>query len=160
MSVSRLHSIYLRDHHAGAMAGTSLARRIAGSNEGTAYGDEIARVAGEIEEDRRALEAVMKGLGVSQDQLKDVAAAAGERLGRLKPNGRWRSYSPLSRLLELEGLGLGIAGKLALWRSLRQLHGDVVAGIDIPELEARAQGQAERVERLRLRAAAEALRSD
>jgi hypothetical protein len=160
MTATRLLSIYLRDHHAGAVAGTSLASRTAGANEGTAYGEELARLRDEIEEDRRTLEALMERLGVSQDRLKDASAGVAERLGRLKRNGRLLSYSPLSRLVELESLALGVTGKLSLWRSLREAHGEVVAGTDIRALEARAENQRERIEELRLRASADALRSD
>jgi len=78
----------------------------------------------------------------------------------LKLNARWRDYSPLSRLLELEGLMLGVTGKLGLWRSLRGQLGDSVDGIDLSLLEARAAAQRDRLEDLRLRAAAEALSQD
>lgn len=160
MAGSQLLSIYLRDHHAGAVAGVNLARRVASENEGTAYGEELARLAAEIEEDRRTLETVMARLDVGPDQVKDLAASVGERLGRLKPNGRWREYSPLSRLLELEGLVLGVTGKLSLWRALRGTIDEASDGIDLAALEARAEDQRARLEDLRLRAADEALGSD
>jgi hypothetical protein len=157
---SRLLSIYLRDHHAGAVAGVSLARRAAGQNEGTPYGQELTRLAKEIEEDIQTLEAVMESLGVGRDQLKDLAASAGERLGRLKPNGRWLEYSPLSRLVELEALMLGVTGKLGLWRALREAVGEAIDGADLGNLEARAERQRTKLEELRRRAAAEALGTD
>jgi hypothetical protein len=160
VSAPRLLAIYLKDHHAGAVAGASLAHRAAGANEGTPYGDELERVAAEIEEDKETLERLMAALEVQPDQLKDKAAWAGEKLGRLKPNARWRDYSPLSRLLELEGLMLGVTGKLGLWRALRGQLGESVHGIDLVELEARAAAQRDRLEELRLRAAAEALAQD
>ena len=47
----------------------------------------------------------------------------GEKLGRLKLNGQLLGYSPLSRLIELEGLMLGIAGKLAMWIALSSRSG-------------------------------------
>ena len=160
MTASGLLSTYLRDHHAGSVVGLRLARRVAGENAGNAYGEELARVAAEIEEDRATLESVMGALGVSPDQVKDLAASAGELVGRLKPNGRWLSYSPLSRLLELEGLVIGVTGKLALWRSLREAVVEGLEAFDLAALEARAEDQRRRLEALRLRAAAEALRSD
>jgi hypothetical protein len=82
----------------------------------------------------------------------------GEKLGRLKPNARWRDYSPLSRLIELEGLMLGVTAKLGLWRALREAV--ELEGFDLEELAARAEDQRNRVEQLRLRAAAEALTQD
>ena len=46
---------------------------------------------------------------------KSAGAWTAEKFGRLKPNGQLTGYSPLSRLVELEGLKLGITGKLGLW---------------------------------------------
>ena len=43
--------------------------------------------------------------------MKDAIARAGERLGPLKLNGRLRTRSPLSDVVELETLVVGIAGK-------------------------------------------------
>ena len=59
----------------------------------------------------------MAQLSFEGSRLKELVALAGEKVGRLKPNGQVRGYSPLSRLLELETLSVGISGKLALWRS-------------------------------------------
>jgi hypothetical protein len=82
-----------------------------------------------------------------------------EKIGRLKLNGQLRGYSPLSRLLELEGLALGIEGKLALWRSLRQVAGEEprLAPVDFDGLVQRAKAQLDELEAQRLRAAATAL---
>ena len=63
--------------------------------------------------------------------------------GRLKPNGQLTGYSPLSRLVELEGLSLGITGKLGLWRALLGL----VPGE--PRLDGAAQPSRERALRQR-----------
>jgi hypothetical protein len=76
---------------------------------------------------------------------------------RLKPNGALVGYSPLSRVLDLEGLTMGITGKLELWRSLdASVKGDL-SGIDLARLIERAEDQRDRVEDLRIRAAREAL---
>lgn len=116
-----LLAIYLQDHLAGASGGLELARRARGSNEGTAYGDFLAGLAREIEEDREALLTVMHALDVSPDRVKNIVAWGAEKAGRLKLNGRLTGYSPLSRVVELEGLSVGVAGKLAAWRALRAL---------------------------------------
>ena len=57
---------------------------------------------------RRSLLATMEALGARVDRLKAAAAWGGEKLGRLKLNGQLRGYSPLSRVVELEGLALGV----------------------------------------------------
>jgi hypothetical protein len=138
-----LLAIYLQDHLAGATGGVELARRAAGENEGTELGRFLARLATEIERDREALEGIMGRLGVGSDRLKNVAAWTGEKVGRLKLNGRILEYSPLSQVMELEGLIIGVNGKLALWRTLRGLA-EQVDGLDpveIDQLIARADGQ-------------------
>jgi hypothetical protein len=61
-------------------------------------------------------------------------------------------------VLELEGLTIGITGKLELWRSLEALDGGAdIGGTDFSALAARAENQRDRVEDLRIRAAREAL---
>jgi hypothetical protein len=114
-------SVYLTDHHAGSTFGMELARRTRDENQGTDYGDFLARLATEIEEDRDSLEAIMRRLEVSADPVKVALAWTGEKIGRLKPNGSLVGYSPVSRLLELEALVAGVTGKLALWRALKEL---------------------------------------
>ena len=78
----------------------------------------------------------MDRLGVGQGKLKPLAAVLGERLGRLKLNGRLRGYSPLSRLDELELLQIGVVGKRRLWRALEHTH----AG-DLPDFDPRRPGR-------------------
>ena len=162
MSAPRLLAVYLQDHHAGATTGLSLARRIAGENEGNAYGEELARIASEIEQDQKTLEDLMSALEVGTDRIKDSLAWAGEKVGRLKPNARLFEYSPLSRLLELEGLMLVVNAKLSLWRGLERVAGEIdgMSGFDFGDLQARAKEQLDRLENLRLRAAADALPQD
>jgi hypothetical protein len=151
--------IYLNDHLAAAVGATQLARRAVGSNRDSPYGESLARLAEEINEDRHALQDLLKRLGVRADAVKIVASVGAERLGRLKLNGELLRYSPLSRLEELELLLLGVTGKLALWRALRGALDDDprTDGVDFDELIERATSQRRRLERLRERAAAEAL---
>ncbi len=134
--------IYLNDHLAGATVGVELSRRIeAGNQEVEALAPVLSRVRAEIEADRETLEGVLDRLGIRRDPFKPYAAWLLERLGRLKPNGHLRGYSPLSRVLELEGLGMGILGKAELWRTLSGLELDQRAGVDFAALAARAEEQ-------------------
>jgi hypothetical protein len=136
-----LLAIYLNDHLAGATGGLELARRARGANEGTPLGEFLERLAVEIEEDRESLLEVMKKLGVRRDPVKVVAGWTGEKMGRLKLNGQVRGYSPLSRVIELEGLHLGVTGKLELWRTLQRTSEERLAGIDLEALVKRAETQ-------------------
>lgn len=156
-----LLAIYLNDHLAGSTVGHELAKRSAASNRSSDYGRFLDGLAEEIGQDRRTLLEIMRALAVGVDHLKVLGAWGAEKLGRLKPNGRLRGYSPLSRVVELEGLALGINGKLALWRALQQLAPDLpeLGNFDLAALAARAEGQLESLEPHRLRAVTEALAS-
>lgn len=153
-----LLAIYLNDHLAAATAGRELARRAAGSNRNSGCGPFLQRLAEEIEEDRQALVSIMRGLGVEVDHLKVVGGWWAEKLGRFKLNGRLLGYSPLSKVVELEVLALGITGKLALWRALESLTSTVpeLADFELSELIGRAERQLGELENHRLRAAEEA----
>lgn len=150
-----LLGIYLNDHLAGSRFGVELVRRAASSNVGDpVFGEPLAQLRAEIEADRGTLEEVMRRNGIRRDPLKPAAAWTAEKLGRLKLNGRIRGYSPLSRVVELEGLVLGINGKLRLWVALQSLSGELDGDFDFGQLAARAAGQKDRVEALHLKAAA------
>jgi hypothetical protein len=149
--------IYLNDHYAGAVAGAQLARRAAQANRGTRYGDVLATLAAEIDEDRQSLKLIMQRLGVRPDPAKAAVAWSAEKLGRLKLNGQLTGYSPLSRLEELEILSLGVEGKLAMWRALGRGVDDGIPEAELEALIKRALSQRRRLERQRLDAAPEAL---
>jgi hypothetical protein len=117
----KLLRIYLNDHRAGAVAGVSLAKRTQANNRGTELGGYLSGLVEEVEEDLRALEDFMRVLQVPLNPFKSRAGWLAERLARGKLNGQLRGYSPLSRLLELEGLGLAVEGKKRLWISLKQI---------------------------------------
>jgi len=150
--VSNLLAIYLNDHLAGSTVGVELVRRARGSNEGTELGEFLAAFAAEIEGDRETLEEIMEAVGAGRDRLKVAGAWAGEKAGRLKLNGSLRSYSPLSRVVELEGLRLGVEGKTCLWRMLRELADPRLSGFDFDALIARAERQRDDLEQRRIEA--------
>jgi hypothetical protein len=155
MPDGRLLAIYLNDHLAGATAGVELTKRALRSNRGSELGTFLGHLLIEIEEDKRSLEQVIDVLGVKKSAIKRPAAVVAERLGRLKLNGRLTGYSPLSRVLELEGLALGVEAKLALWENLRDVRvlPEDGAGVDLDGLIARAGRQRAGLEEQRLAAA-------
>ena len=146
---------YLNDHLAGATVGLELAKRARSSNEGTEWGELLERLAAEIDEDRETLRDVMRRLDVGEDRVKQVGAWTMEKAGRLKPNDELLDYSPLSRVIELEGLTLGVTGKNGLWRALDRVAQDEprLAEFDFKALSERAERQAGELEEARLRAA-------
>jgi hypothetical protein len=154
----KLLRIYLQDHHAGSTTGLELARRAHGNNKGNEYGAALAKIADEIAADQKALESVMDDLGFGADKIKDIGAWALEKAGRLKLNGQITGYSPLSRVVELEGLVTGITGKVALWGALLQVAPEEprLDAARLERLRARGESQRATVEELRERAALEA----
>jgi cell division protein FtsB len=147
--------IYLNDHLAGATGGVELARRLRASNRDDAvFGETLSRVCAEIEADRTVLEQVIEELGYSRGKVKQAAAWVAEKLGRLKLNGQLRGYSPLSRLVELEGLLIGITGKIGLWQTLAELDTAEELDADLEQLTARAAAQRAAIDDLHRIAAA------
>jgi hypothetical protein len=146
---SRLLRIYLQDHHAASAGGVALARRALGPSH---------RLAKQIARDRDALERVMRQLAVTPNVLKVGTVRVGELLGRLKLNGRIFERSPLSSVIELETLVVGVRGKEALWTSLRRA-GVSIDGVDLDALVESARAQGAELEALRMSAAARAFAS-
>jgi hypothetical protein len=157
--VNRYLPIYLNDHLAGATVGVETARRAASENEGRPLGDPLAQLAREIEADRDELRSIMESLGVRIDPVKSAAAWAGEKVGRLKFNGQIRGYSPLSPVVELEALLLGVNAKVGLWQTLQDVAGgeERLDAARLAELERRGERQREEIGRLRRDAASQAL---
>ena len=154
-------AIYLSDHMAGSVAGLELAKRSASSNRGTELGRYLDyTLIPEIKQDRGSLETIMNRLGISAGRFKQGIAWVGEKVGRLKLNGEVTTYSPLSRLVELEGLAMGVLGKRCGWQSLKTTHGadERLADIDFDLLIARADRQLAQLENHRRDAAVVAFR--
>lgn len=152
-----LLGIYLNDHLAGATGGLQLFRRAARAHRGMEAGDVLEQYAAEVAEDRDALLEMMRALGVPVRQYKVYGAWVIEKVGRLKLNGRLLDRSPLSSLIELEALQLGVEGKGSGWRTLRIVaeHDRRLDAQRLDGLLDRAQRQADSLEELRARAAQE-----
>src|SRR3954463_3473072 len=144
---------YLNEHLAGSTNGREIAPRGLSHNGGTQCEPTLEWLVEQIVEDRQALLGIMRAVGAPEDHLKKLAAFAVERVGRLKPNNALFSYSPLSRLVEFEGLVLGVTGKIAAWRSLQQLDDPRLAAFDLEQLAQRSLEQRDRVEEQRRAAA-------
>lgn len=113
-----LLSIYLDDHHAGAVGGLELAKRAKASNPGGSLGRFLSELVRDLENDQEALRQLMGELGMRWKTPKAAAGWLAEKAGRLKLNGRLIEYSPLSRVVELEGLISGSRARASLFRTL------------------------------------------
>lgn len=158
-SPQTLLAIYLNDHHAAAVGGLEVARRCRASNPDPPLSVDLDRLVEELIEDRRTLEDIMSLLGVARSGWKSTAAYLAEKAGRAKLNGQLTGYSPLSRLIELEGLWAAVAVKRNLWQHLERLaqRNPALSTVDFDELTARAERQAKVLEFHRLAAADAAL---
>lgn len=148
---------YLNDHLAGSVAAIELVERVSQAHEGTPLGRFFRALGEDIKADQETLRDILKRSGGSESRVKQAGAWLTEKASRLKLGGT--DETPLARLEALESLSLGILGKLALWRVLREVapkHRELV-GVDFARLEQRAAAQHDRVEARRLEAAREAL---
>lgn len=154
-------SIYPRDHLAAAVGGLELTQRLRENKRDSELGSELEALLVEIDADRQILEGVMEQLGVEPSNLKTAAAWFGEKLARLKLNGNIVRRSPLSRVVELEGLVMGVEGKRGLWESLDASPvATEFSEFDFPGLIERAEDQLDRLRTLHREAAAEVFAAD
>ena len=156
MHDQRLRSIYLDDHAALAVAARELVGRMLGSGAHGGHSDLLTDLLAEIEDDRVRMAQCLGELGATPSRIKSAAAWLAEKGGRLKLNGRVVTRSPLTPLVELEGLLLALEGHRALWRAMERTGPDA----DRADFAARAERVERRrgeVEEVRLRVADAAL---
>jgi hypothetical protein len=154
-----LLNVYLQDHLAAAAGLLALARRTAGAHRGTAAASDLEQLVGHLAQDRQTLSAIMARLDVPRTRYKEPLALAAERLGRLKPNGSLLHRSPLSSIVELEALALGVTANRRVWRTLRQLSTarPLLDPHELDELIGRADSNIAVLERLHEAAVRDAL---
>ncbi len=149
-----LLGIYLNDHLGGSMAGVEVAEKLRSKNEGTPFGTALTGLVLEIKEDRATLENLMDRLGIERNPAKQMAGRGLEKLGRLRASKPLTGSAELSRLMDIEALSLGIEGKFAMWRALKEIA-DLdaqLAATDFDGLAERAGRQRETLEPYRLQA--------
>ena len=142
--VPRMLAIYLRNHEAAARGGTDLFRRAADAQSRRPWGWELERLAAEVAEDLHRLRTLIHGWDVRTDPWSTLAVRVGERVGRLKPNGRVVRRSPLSDLIEVEAGLDAVHAKAAGWDVLRSTT-TPAPSVDLDELARRAADQVERL---------------
>jgi hypothetical protein len=138
MDRSRLLATYLGDHLVLLTAGRALCRRM-----GRRAGPQLTLLLKEVRDglgaDRQAVYLLMEEHGLRRPRVKPVLGGVAELAGRLKPNGTLLRRSPITPVVELEGLALILEGVRVRWASLD------AAGI-IPGAD--PGGRAERAARL------------
>lgn len=135
--------IYLDDHRAGAAAGTDLARRLWRKNRSGPWETELKEIRKWIKAEKETLDSVRAAVGVSGGQGKRALALLSAQAARLKPNGHFLRYSPLTRVVELEALMSGVQSKLGLWSALLETSSSIpgLARFDFAALGEQAEAE-------------------
>src|SRR5215203_3164099 len=103
-----LLGIYLSDHLAGATAGCRRMRRLADAERQATDGEMLQRIADEIDQDRTTLLSIVEAEGIEPRWYKTAMAKVGEAVGVVKSNGTLFHRSPLTSLVELEAMRMGV----------------------------------------------------
>jgi hypothetical protein len=154
--------VYLNDHMGGATMGSGLAEQIRDQNAGTPLGDVMARIAAEVEEDRKTLAGLMDALDVSRNPVKQATGWIAEKASRIKFSGASSGDAGHGTFMALESLRLGVAGKRCLWLALSEVRANypALANFDLDRLIERAASQEGELERERIKAGNETLGPD
>jgi hypothetical protein len=150
---------YLNDHLAGSVVALELLDHLQQEGAGPGEVSLLAGVHADILADRQELKALLGQLGIAVSAPRKTTAWLVEKLSEIKLRLDDPGHGAFQRLEALETVSLGIVGKQGLWQALAAAAEDAPAlgGLDYTRLMRRAQAQREVVERLRLRAAREAL---
>lgn len=121
---SRFLRSYLGDHIAVAAGVGGLARRMATAPRWEEHRVQLGRLVEVLGEDERDLQRVLTDRGIRPVRAVALLARFAELPGRLKANGRLVRSSPLTPLVELDGLRLGVAACMVPWRALVEVGVD------------------------------------
>jgi hypothetical protein len=150
---------YLNDHLAGSVAAVELLEHLEAAHAGSEIARFFAELRADIEADRQELKALMERPEISESRPRKASAWLAGKFAELKMRVDDGARGPLRLLESLEAVGLGVAGKLALWRAL-SAAADMAPRLrkaDYERLARRADEQRGRVEVRRLEAARAAL---
>jgi len=146
---------YLNDHLTGFNVAIEILDHLAAE---TIAAPTVAGLRNELNEDRHELRVLMNRLHVVESRVRKAGSWIAEGLSELKLEVDDEPNGPLRRLERLEQLGIGIQGKVALWKALGVALGSAELGsLDYARLIHRGQEQYDQVETLRLEAARVAL---
>lgn len=149
---TRILTTYLNDHLAGSVAALELLDHLIELHGGTEREQAFTALREEIDRDKEMLERVLEGVGGKVSRMRQAAGWLGEKVGQAKLRVDDPGDGELHTLEALEALGLGILGKLALWRGLAESADQLpqLRSFDLVRLQRRAIEQHEQVETQRL----------
>lgn len=146
---------YLNDHLAGSVAALELLDHLADLHPDPEHKQFFTGLSAEVQEDQKVLQRLLDQVGGEESTVRKAAAWLAEKIGQAKLRLDDLGDGQLRVLEALETVGLGIQGKLALWRALATVADRVprLRGVDFTRLEQRALQQHQRVEAQRLQTA-------
>jgi hypothetical protein len=116
-----LLAVYSNDHLAASVGGIELVKRMLGEHRATDYEGPLTQLLGELREENSSLEAQMRAMGFPIRRYKQAALWLGEKIARVKFNGKFFSRSPLSDLFEFEFLASAVRAKRSGFETLRSV---------------------------------------
>jgi hypothetical protein len=155
-------TIYLNDHLAGSVSAIELVDHLIETYRGKSLEPFFTNLRNEIDADQRALQDLIKKLGVKESAVRKAGAWVAEKLARMKVRVSDSEKDQMGLLDALEGLLLGITGKGALWSALEEASENVaqLRGLDYARLQQRAREQCDLVDAKRLESARDVFTSE
>ena len=124
---------YIRIHLTGSAGGIELFSRGDAMPDADAKA-QVRRMRDELVQERKQLLAMADRLDVRPAPFAATAAKIGERVGRLKPNGKLLQRTPMTDVVDLETMIVAVSGKIAGWESMIAVA-DRHDGLDAAELK-------------------------
>lgn len=146
---------YLKDHDAGSEAALQILDHIEASHGDGAAGQMARTLRPQFLEERRHLQSLLEKLDDSTSVSRRVAGWLSEKAVRLKLAADDPADGVLRLLEAVELLGLGVYGKLGLWKALAANRAIVpaLAAVPLERLILQADSQRALIESVRLEAA-------
>jgi hypothetical protein len=151
-------STYLADHLAGSVSAAELVDRLLLSDIDLVVAGALKQVAESIQRHQQVVRQLLEQRGRSEDRRKHLAAWVVEKLSR--PALPVEDDDEFGLLRALEGLLLGMRGRVAMWQALEAIqpsHPELMA-LDARALCREAEDQLHMMDRHRLEVARIALR--
>ncbi|HSS21259.1 MAG TPA: hypothetical protein VLL54_14390 [Pyrinomonadaceae bacterium] len=155
-------STYLNDHLAGSVVALELLDNLLTTYSEADLSTFFQELHADIAADRDELQRLMKQLDIGESRTRKASAWMTEKMTELKLRFDDPKSGPLRLFESLEALSLGIEGKRSLWITLSAVAEQATSLriLDYERLTQRAEEQRDRVEKLRIATAREALPPD
>jgi hypothetical protein len=147
-------AIYLKDHLAGSEGGLAILEHIESAHGVGRIGEITRRIRAEIVGERKVLTTLLERLDASASVPRRIAGWMSEKAMELKLKADDPGNGALRLFEAVEAIGLGVHGKLGLWKALAANAQRIpeLATVEYEPLIKQAEEQEELLEILRLEA--------